>query len=121
MHVHAYGHQVVCCSDIFLPSRLPASLPACRVENEDREPDQTLLAALEAAARVALLPPTAASGPASPISVNWGGCVDAALVANLGRYRRYDYTSLRDLLRVVGAAKKTGGTVVQDEGSRNVE
>jgi hypothetical protein len=50
---------------------------------------------------VALLPPSAATGPASPISLNWGGCVEAALVANLGRYRRYDYTSLRDLLRVV--------------------
>jgi hypothetical protein len=74
----------------------------CRVENEDREPDQSLLAALETAARVALLPSSAATGPASPISLNWGGCVEAALVANLGRYRRYDYTSLRDLLRVVG-------------------
>jgi len=27
--------------------------------------------------------------------------VDGELIVNLGRYRRYDYTSLRDLLRVV--------------------
>lgn len=59
-----------------------------RVENEDREPDQTLLAALE-------------SHAASGIGGNWGALVDPQLVANLGRYRRYDYTSLRDLLRVV--------------------
>lgn len=93
------------CAPVSLKLTIPASAPhwthACRVENEDREPDQSLLSALEAAARVALLPPSAATGPASPISLNWGGCVEAALVANLGRYRRYDYTSLRDLLRVV--------------------
>jgi len=71
-----------------------------RVENEDREPDQSLLAALEAHARLALLPPGLAS-PAPGQSLNWGGCVEPALVANLGRYRRYEFTSLRDLLRVV--------------------
>lgn len=27
--------------------------------------------------------------------------MDAELVANLGKYRRYDYRALRDLLRVV--------------------
>lgn len=35
------------------------------------------------------------------IGANWGCLVDPELVANLGRYRRYDYTSLRDLLRVI--------------------
>lgn len=81
---------------------------AHRVENEDREPDQSLLAALEAHARIALMPPAAATSqsPTTPataptITPNWGGCVEPALVANLGRYRRYDFTSLRDLLRVV--------------------
>ncbi len=92
-----------------------------RVENEDREPDQTLLAALEAHAYAALRPPNApTTGPASLISPNWGTAVEPELVANLGRYwgtavepelvanlgryRRYDYTSLRDLLRVVSGA-----------------
>lgn len=60
-----------------------------RVEFEDREPDQSLLMALEAA-----------RGPAVG-AANWGASLDAELVANLGKYRRYDYTSLRDLLRVV--------------------
>ncbi|GIL90679.1 hypothetical protein Vretifemale_18451 [Volvox reticuliferus] len=99
-----------------------------RVENEDREPDTSLLAAMEAYAGVALAGPGAealdASGAASSSSgasstvaaglsaalsaalsssviPNWGACLPAELVANLGRYRRYDYTSLRDLLRVV--------------------
>jgi serine/threonine-protein kinase/endoribonuclease IRE1 len=59
------------------------------VEFEDREPDQRLLTALENFRADAI------GGS------NWGAAVDAALVANLGRYRRYDYTCLRDLLRVV--------------------
>jgi hypothetical protein len=59
-----------------------------RVENEDREPDQSLLAALESYSRTA-------------VGSNWGAAVDAELVANLGKYRRYDYTCLRDLLRVI--------------------
>lgn len=60
------------------------------MEFEDREPDQTLLGWLEANAGAALGPPS-----------NWGVALDTELVANLGRYRRYDYSSLRDLLRVV--------------------
>lgn len=44
-------------------------------------------------------PPSACAGLLTP---NWGGAVEPELVANLGRYRRYDYTSVRDLLRVVG-------------------
>ncbi len=63
-------------------------MAGCRVENEDREPDQSLLSALEAYA-------------VSAIGTNWGAAVDADLIANLGRYRRYDYTCLRDLLRVI--------------------
>eukprot|EP00775_Hariotina_reticulata_P013052 gene13052-13179_t len=59
-----------------------------RVENEDRDPDPTLLNALESFT-------VAAVGP------NWGAHIDAELIANLGKYRRYDYTCLRDLLRVV--------------------
>ncbi|GLI64471.1 hypothetical protein VaNZ11_007744 [Volvox africanus] len=89
-----------------------------RVENEDREPDTTLLAAMEAYAGVALSGlsgsealdgSAAASGLSAALSAalssaavpNWGACLPAELVANLGRYRRYDFTSLRDLLRVV--------------------
>jgi len=59
-----------------------------RVENEDREPDPTLLNALESFAPGA-------------VGANWGAALDVELIANLGRYRRYDYTCLRDLLRVV--------------------
>jgi serine/threonine-protein kinase/endoribonuclease IRE1 len=60
----------------------------CRVENEDREPDPSLLNALESYTAAAL-------GP------NWGAALDPELISNLGKYRRYDYTCLRDLLRVV--------------------
>jgi serine/threonine-protein kinase/endoribonuclease IRE1 len=60
------------------------------MEFEDREPDQTLLGWLEACTGAALGRPG-----------NWGVGLDTELVANLGRYRRYDYASLRDLLRVV--------------------
>jgi serine/threonine-protein kinase/endoribonuclease IRE1 len=60
----------------------------CRVEFEDREPDQTLLSALEGYASVSF-------------GSNWGAVVAPELVANLGKFRRYDFKSLRDLLRVV--------------------
>jgi len=46
-----------------------------RVENEDREPDPTLLNRLESYT-------LAAVGP------NWGAHIDAELIANLGKYRR---------------------------------
>lgn len=39
--------------------------------------------------------------PATGASPNWGAAVEPGLIVNLGKYRRYDYTSLRDLLRVV--------------------
>lgn len=67
-----------------------SSIQTPRVEFEDREPDQTLLTALEGF-RSAAVGPTA----------NWGASVDGELIVNLGKYRRYDYTCLRDLLRVV--------------------
>jgi hypothetical protein len=69
-------------------SALCCVLHPARVENEDREPDPSLLNALESYAAAAL-------GP------NWGAALDAELIANLGKYRRYDYTCTRDLLRVV--------------------
>lgn len=59
-----------------------------RVENEDREPDDSLLLALESYGQVA-------------VGVNWGAVLDVDLVINLGKYRKYDYESLRDLLRVI--------------------
>jgi serine/threonine-protein kinase/endoribonuclease IRE1 len=60
------------------------------VEFEDREPDASLLLALESYRT-----------PATGVSPNWGAAVDPDLIVNLGKYRRYDYTSLRDLLRIV--------------------
>jgi hypothetical protein len=90
--------SLVCCAcepanhcstaDFYTPSFWTSLAPPCRVENEDREPDPTLLNALESFA------PAAVGG-------NWGAALDVELIANLGRYRRYDYTCLRDLLRVV--------------------
>ncbi|EFJ40840.1 hypothetical protein VOLCADRAFT_107956 [Volvox carteri f. nagariensis] len=118
-------------------AREPASRPAVGavlghplwVENEDREPDTSLLAAMESYAAVALAGPGMealegagifASSSSSPPSSNtpgltaaltaalaasclpnWGASLPPELVGNLGRYRRYDFTSLRDLLRVV--------------------
>ncbi len=82
---------------------------ARRVENEDREPDKRLLQALESLAPAALqLSPAAEqelrrkNATWQPSTVcNWGQSVDEELVLNLYRYRRYDYTTVRDLLRVV--------------------
>ena len=51
--------------------------------------DQSLLHAFEACSRAAL-----GTGP-------WMGRFDAELVDNLGRYRKYNQSSLRDLLRVI--------------------
>ena len=87
-------HPPVCCATLALCPLLPSLPPShhifnpCRVENEDREPDPTLLNALEAFS-------------AAAVGANWGAALDVELIANLGRYRRYDYTCLRDLLRVV--------------------
>ncbi|KAK9164737.1 hypothetical protein Syun_005639 [Stephania yunnanensis] len=59
-----------------------------RVELEDREGESELLKALENAAPVAL-------------GGNWNEKVEASFIANIGRYRRYKYDSVRDLLRVI--------------------
>lgn len=59
-----------------------------RMENEDRQEDKTLIRSFESVA------PKATGG-------NWGARLDPLLVTNLGQYRKYTFTSLRDLLRVV--------------------
>ena len=55
---------------------------------EDRENDSELLDALENTAGVAL-------------SGKWDEKMEAAFINNIGRYRRYKYDSVRDLLRVI--------------------
>lgn len=59
-----------------------------RVELEDREADSELLKALESTASVAL-------------NGKWDEKMEAAFINNIGRYRRYKYDSIRDLLRVI--------------------
>lgn len=59
-----------------------------RVELEDRENDPQLLNALESIAVVAL-------------NGKWDEKLEAAFINNIGRYRRYKYDSVRDLLRVI--------------------
>ena len=51
--------------------------------------DQTLLQQLEAISQAAV------GGP------NWASALDPDVVANLGKYRKYNSSSLRDLLRVI--------------------
>ncbi|KAL3627049.1 hypothetical protein CASFOL_028412 [Castilleja foliolosa] len=59
-----------------------------RVELEDRETDSDLLKSLESIAPVA-------------VGAKWNEKMDPSLLNNIGRYRRYKYDSVRDLLRVV--------------------
>lgn len=59
-----------------------------RVELEDREGGSELLKALESAAPVAL-------------NGKWDEKMEATFINNIGRYRRYKYDSVRDLLRVI--------------------
>ncbi|KAK4261985.1 hypothetical protein QN277_027608 [Acacia crassicarpa] len=59
-----------------------------RVELEDRETNSDLLKALEGSAPVAL-------------NGNWDEKMEPAFIGNIGRYRRYKYDSVRDLLRVI--------------------
>lgn len=59
-----------------------------RVELEDREMESELLEALEGS-RVAAF------------GGKWGEKLDAALIADMGRYRRYRFDCVRDLLRVI--------------------
>ncbi|KAL7192822.1 hypothetical protein ACSBR2_024607 [Camellia fascicularis] len=59
-----------------------------RVELEDRETDSDLLKALESIAPVAL-------------GTKWDEKMEPAFLNNIGRYRRYKFNSVRDLLRVM--------------------
>ncbi|KAJ1403837.1 WD40/YVTN repeat-like-containing domain superfamily [Sesbania bispinosa] len=59
-----------------------------RVELEDRETDSDILKALESIAPVAL-------------GVKWDEKLEPAFLTNIGRYRRYKFDSVRDLLRVM--------------------
>jgi serine/threonine-protein kinase/endoribonuclease IRE1 len=59
-----------------------------RVELEDREEGSALLAAMEGV------------GQSGNIGL-WDAQLDKALLENLGKYRRYNSRSIRDLLRVI--------------------
>nr|KYP66589.1 Serine/threonine-protein kinase/endoribonuclease IRE1 [Cajanus cajan] len=59
-----------------------------RVELEDRETDSDLLKTLESSAPLAL-------------GAKWDEKLDPDFITNIGRYRRYKFDSVRDLLRVV--------------------
>ncbi|KAL5730892.1 non-specific serine/threonine protein kinase [Ranunculus cassubicifolius] len=59
-----------------------------RVELEDRETNSDLLNALENIAPIAL-------------GGNWDEKMETKFIDNIGRYRRYKYNSIRDLLRVM--------------------
>ncbi|CAJ1930690.1 unnamed protein product [Sphenostylis stenocarpa] len=59
-----------------------------RVELEDRESDSDLLKALESIAPLAL-------------GAKWDEKLDPDFITNIGRYRRYKFDSVRDLLRVM--------------------
>lgn len=59
-----------------------------RVELEDRESESKLLNALESIATMAL-------------NGKWDEKMENAFVDNIGRYRRYKFDSIRDLLRVI--------------------
>ncbi|KAK9055308.1 hypothetical protein SSX86_026390 [Deinandra increscens subsp. villosa] len=59
-----------------------------RVELEDRETDSDLLKALENIGAVAL-------------NGKWDEKLDNTLLSDIGRYRKYKYDSVRDLLRVI--------------------
>ncbi|KAI3813677.1 hypothetical protein L1987_18406 [Smallanthus sonchifolius] len=59
-----------------------------RVELEDREVDSIVLGVLESKGSVAL-------------GGKWDEKMEPAFITNIGRYRRYKYNSVRDLLRVI--------------------
>ncbi|XP_022852059.1 serine/threonine-protein kinase/endoribonuclease IRE1a-like [Olea europaea var. sylvestris] len=59
-----------------------------RVELEDRETDPLLLKALESTAPLAL-------------GAKWDEKMESSFLDNIGRYRRYKYDSVRDLLRAM--------------------
>lgn len=59
-----------------------------RVELENREADSEILKAIESTAPVA-------------IGGKWDEKLEPVFITNIGRYRRYKYDSIRDLLRVI--------------------
>lgn len=59
-----------------------------RVELENREADSEILRAVESTAPVA-------------IGGKWDEKLEPIFITNIGRYRRYKYDSIRDLLRVI--------------------
>lgn len=59
-----------------------------RVEMEDREAGSDILKALESIAPIAL-------------GGKWDEKMEPAFINDIGRYRRYKYNSVRDLLRVL--------------------
>lgn len=59
-----------------------------RVELENREADSEILKAMENTAPMA-------------IGGKWDEKLDSVFITNIGRYRRYKYDSIRDLLRVI--------------------
>lgn len=59
-----------------------------RVELENREADSEILRAMESTAPVA-------------IGGKWDEKLESDFITNIGRYRRYKYDSIRDLLRVI--------------------
>ncbi|CAI5483766.1 unnamed protein product, partial [Closterium sp. Yama58-4] len=72
-----------------------------RVEGEDREAHSPLLNALEAVAPRAIARKGGISKAPGEKGGGWNERVDAALLGNLGKYRRYNFHSVRDLLRVI--------------------
>ncbi|CAI5932243.1 unnamed protein product [Closterium sp. NIES-64] len=72
-----------------------------RVEGEDRELHSPLLNALEAVAPRAIARKGGISKAPGEKGGGWNERVDGALLGNLGKYRRYNFHSVRDLLRVI--------------------
>ncbi|CAI5461602.1 unnamed protein product [Closterium sp. Yama58-4] len=72
-----------------------------RVEGEDREAHSPLLNALEAVAPRAIARKGGISKAPGEKGGGWNERVDGALLGNLGKYRRYNFHSVRDLLRVI--------------------
>ncbi|XP_071922923.1 serine/threonine-protein kinase/endoribonuclease IRE1b-like isoform X1 [Coffea arabica] len=81
----------VACHPLFWDSEMRLSFlrdASDRVELEDREKESELLKALESIGNVAL-------------GGKWDEKMDTAFINDIGRYRRYKFDSVRDLLRVI--------------------
>lgn len=79
------------CHPLFWDSEMRLSFlrdASDRVELEDREKESELLNALESSGNVAL-------------GGKWDEKMDTAFINDIGRYRRYKFDSVRDLLRVI--------------------